>query len=270
MISLTPTTNCIICNVHKKRRKLKTVPSKIVCHLYVVEKVIIKCNSKMCASKCFKKFKFDDNNNIKITVKDLHKIDIYKPKIHSLSYKFHIQIINHIQKYKKQQRKNQQLINKQQKIINELSEKNFLTSKYSRIDISNIENYDYDAELESIPKSDKSNSWKNHIMYDLFSESDCQIHTGFDRKTIIKQARICQWHPELTFHLRHWIYAYQPRVLHANHFGWSAEKLTKWMFRKTLPIMHQRYAKKCWLVRIMLNIIHVRLFIKIVQILYIE
>ena len=198
----------------------------------------------MCASKCFKKFKFDDNNNIKITVKDLHKIDIYKPKIHSLSYKFHIQIINHIQKYKKQQRKNQQLINKQQKIINELSEKNFLTSKYSRIDISNIENYDYDAELESIPKSDKSNSWKNHIMYDLFSESDCQIHTGFDRKTIIKQARICQWHPELTFHLRHWIYAYQPRVLHANHFGWSAEKLTKWMFRKTLPIMHQRYAKK--------------------------
>ena len=58
-------------------------------------------------------------------------------------------------------------------------------------------------------------------MHELFSESDCQIHTGFNRKIRIKQARTCQWQPELTFHLRHWIYAYQPRVLHANHFGWS-------------------------------------------------
>ena len=105
------------------------MPSKIVCHLYSVEKVIIKCNSKMCASQCFNKFKFDDNNNINITIKDLHKIDIYKPSVHSLSIKFHIQIMHHIEKYKKQQQKNQQLINEQQKIINELSQKNFVTSK---------------------------------------------------------------------------------------------------------------------------------------------
>ena len=198
----------------------------------------------MCAFQCFKKYKFDDDDGINITAKDLHKIEIYKPKVHSLSNKFHIQIINHIQKHKKQQQKNQQLIDKQKKLINELSSKNLISSKYTRFDISNIEKYDYDAELESIPKTEGSNSWNNHIMYKLFAEADCKIHTGFDRTTIIKQARICKWHPELIFHARHWIYRYQPRVLHAQHFGWSVGKLTHWMLGITLPIMHQRYAKK--------------------------
>ena len=216
-----------------------TVPVNIVRDLYFNQKIIIKCNSKICELKCFEDYKNDN-----ITAKDLHKIDIYKPTVDSLSNKFHIQIINYNEKQKKQQMKNQHFIKKQEIRINELSKNTVKYSKYSRIEISNIDEYDYDAELKSIPNKDKSNCWNNHIMYDLMSEWDCKIYTGFDRKTIIKQARICEWKPELIFHVRHWIYRYEPRVLHAQHFGWSTEKLTKWMFRKTLPIMHQKYAKK--------------------------
>ena len=139
----------------------------------------------MCESQCFKKY-----NNHNITVQDLHKIDVYKPSVHSLSNRFNIKIINYIEKLKKQQRKNQKLIKKQEIRINEFSKYNFKSSsKYSRIDISNIHKYDYEADLKSIPKIDKSNCWNNRIMYSLMSEFDCKIHTGFDRTTIIKQAK---------------------------------------------------------------------------------
>ena len=84
----------------------------------------------MCESQCFQKY-----NHHNITVQDLHKIDVYKASVHSLSNKFNIQIINHIEKLKKQQRKNQQLIKQQEIRINELSKYNFKSSKYSRIEI---------------------------------------------------------------------------------------------------------------------------------------
>ena len=114
----------------------------------------------MCESQCFKKY-----NNHNITVQDLHKIDVYKPSVHSLSNRFNIKIINHMEKLNKQQRKNQKLIKQQEIKINELSKYNFKSSsKYSRIDISNIHKYDYEADLNSIPNIDKSNCWNNKIM----------------------------------------------------------------------------------------------------------
>ena len=84
------------------------------------------------------------------------------------------------------------------------------------------------------------------IIIRIFSmaEHDCQIHTGFNPSTMIKQARMCECHPELTFYVRHWTYKYQPRELHAQHFGWSPGKLIKWMLPKTLPVMHQKCAEK--------------------------
>ena len=87
----------------------------------------------------------------------------------------------------------------------------------------------------------KSNRWKNRINYDLISEFDCLMYTGFFKSTIVKQARICEWNPVLIFHARWFIYRYHPRRLQAIYFGLTHAQIITYI-KKTLARMNERYA----------------------------
>ena len=239
VISTTPINNCIICNYHSRNtnsgRKLCTVPSNIIHDLYL-KKVIIKCGSQICQHVCLDIYRFKQ-----IKHKDLYQTEIYSPYKHNISNKYLTESAtfasNLLNKY---QQSRQQIEELKQNIIN-LEKRVVPYSKYSRVKL--VKDYDYASEAKTIPKKDKSNCWNNHVQYQLMSEADCKMHTGFDRSVIIKQAEICGTIPELVFHLRCWIYRYEPRVLHAARFGWSPDKLSTWMFGHTLPLMHKKYAK---------------------------
>ena len=200
--------------------------------------IIIKCNSQICEYVCYELYRNDYKS---MTIHDLYHTEIYKAKDHNTSGKFHYNLACFMKKMDVRREREKKFTEKLKLEIEDLKQRVIPYCKNSRVKL--VSNYDYDAEKKDIPKDEKSNCWYNRIQYQLLSEFDCYLYTGFDRSTIIKQAEICETLPELIFHLRHWMYRYEPHELHAARFGWSTHKLKTWMFGYTLPLMHKKYAK---------------------------
>ena len=132
-----------------------------------------------------------------------------------------------------------QTLNQQQDAIGNLQKQIVPSRKHSRMKID--DEYDYEREKKFIP-GQSTNKWRNRVVYDLMSEADCYKFTGFSRSTIIDQAEIAGVIPECCFHLRHFIYAYPTRELHAQTFGWTRKTLSL-VVDETLAKMSRYYAK---------------------------
>ena len=248
MINLIGRQNCFVCNEKQKnwhcRHNLLTVSNEILLKIHYDQKTILKCNTRICKS-CHRKY-IKTKKGCILTRKHMANIAVYDPKIHIVPGKYwNMLYANNKKLDKKVQKQHKQIHDLQQqnkelrnKIVRSLKGKHWRECKGD---------YDYDAEISRIPEGEgsgktKQNVWKNRIQYELMAESDCLTFSGFNRSTIIKQARIAECYPEWVFHLRTWIYRYMPRKLHASMFGLSTWRLSKWIF-ETLTKMRRKYAK---------------------------
>lgn len=101
----------------------------------------------------------------------------------------------------------------------------------------------YDEEIEKIPQyQDNTAKYFNNVDYKLLSNNDCYTLTGFTKKEIIEQARICKVSPIQIFHCRVRIRYYLPYQLQSILFGFSVGWLTN-NFHEIVPILNKHYAK---------------------------
>ena len=91
-IITTPINNCIICNSNK--RKLKTIPAKLVYNTFIHDKLIIPRTSKLCEHICYKIYE----DELTIPLQSLYHRDIikYSPKSHNISAKYMTELSNYM------------------------------------------------------------------------------------------------------------------------------------------------------------------------------
>ena len=101
--------------------------------------------------------------------------------------------------------------------------------------------YDYDAARDRICYQGTA-KWTNCILWELTTNADCMIWTGFTKKKIIDQSEIAKVHPEVIFHTRHRMYRYSCIDEQAQKFGRSPSTIKKWI-DIGLKRMDEYYAK---------------------------